>query len=325
MATPEAAPFPVRFMRRRLTHTAISGAVVLKAPVKGDLTQTLVLYALMCSNVAHLPYASPEALRVARGLDSLDEGLRRPVSVNALAASLRMPFETARRKLQALEAQGLCLRVPGGLITPASVAAGPEIGAALAELHRHLIAAATRLEAGGVDLDAFALQMAGAAPEAPAAGPAHPMIEARVVLDAMLRVMESWRAAFGGLSSGYALLAIVDANTDGLDDGDPCPPRYAYAHTPPPDALRRPVTPAMLAERLTVPVSTVRRWLAEFAAAGTVVEAAPGRFIVPAAVVDSGALAEIAQPVAIYGARMFADLHRLGRRFSALRPALARV
>jgi len=50
---------------------------------------------------------------------------RRPVSRSAIAQSLGIPFETCRRQIGLLLAQGLCAEVKGGLIVPARTLGDP--------------------------------------------------------------------------------------------------------------------------------------------------------------------------------------------------------
>jgi hypothetical protein len=45
---------------------------------------------------------------------------RRPVSVRAVAASMRLPYETARRNIHRLEKQGVCVVKAGGVLVPES-------------------------------------------------------------------------------------------------------------------------------------------------------------------------------------------------------------
>lgn len=45
---------------------------------------------------------------------------RRPISVHALAASMRLPYETARRSIRRMEAKGVCGSTDAGIIVPAT-------------------------------------------------------------------------------------------------------------------------------------------------------------------------------------------------------------
>ena len=50
---------------------------------------------------------------------------RRPVSVNAVAASLGLPFETVRRRVRRLCDEGVCTVGPEGVVVPASFLVSP--------------------------------------------------------------------------------------------------------------------------------------------------------------------------------------------------------
>ncbi len=57
----------------------------------------------------------PEARARYGGLDALaPDGERRPVSINAVAASLGLPFETVRRRIRRLAAEQVCVAVGRG-------------------------------------------------------------------------------------------------------------------------------------------------------------------------------------------------------------------
>lgn len=97
--------------------------------VGGQMLTGLVSLALTQANVAHLMADGRYA-----DLDDLPpDAERRPVSVLALAASLGLPYETTRRHVEALIRAGHCVRVKGGVITPAV--------ALDTELHRELLIA----------------------------------------------------------------------------------------------------------------------------------------------------------------------------------------
>lgn len=93
----------------------------------GDLHKALVFAAIVSANVQHIGHTS-EAGHHYGGLDNAppDEE-RRPVSTHALAQSLGLPYETTRRNVNKLIAEGVCARVPGqGLVIPASYLMSPQ-------------------------------------------------------------------------------------------------------------------------------------------------------------------------------------------------------
>ncbi|MFL9842434.1 ArsR family transcriptional regulator [Sphingomonas sp. ST-64] len=64
---------------------------------------------------------------------------RRPVSINALAASLDRPFETVRRHATALIDQGILTRSPGGLSVTMQTIADPRIAGLIDHVHDLLV------------------------------------------------------------------------------------------------------------------------------------------------------------------------------------------
>jgi hypothetical protein len=90
---------------------------------EGELMTGLVNLALVQANVAHLD-------RVSSGYDAVDrpppDEVRRPVSVLALSSSLGLPYETTRRHVAKMLANGQCVRRKGGVVVPAAVVDDPQ-------------------------------------------------------------------------------------------------------------------------------------------------------------------------------------------------------
>lgn len=77
--------------------------------VKGDPVRALVFVAAARACTQHLPTDHPVS-----STGYLDDELRRPVSVSAIARSLALPVETVRRHIIGLEKSGLLSRTRGG-------------------------------------------------------------------------------------------------------------------------------------------------------------------------------------------------------------------
>lgn len=92
--------------------------------VGGNVLTAVILLAIMQANVAHVDGVESADTLSRPGPPGDDE--RRPVSVSAVAAGLGVPYETVRRNVARLEKAGMCQRVPGGVIVPAQVVAGPD-------------------------------------------------------------------------------------------------------------------------------------------------------------------------------------------------------
>lgn len=113
----------------------------------GEFLTSLIYNAIWISNVHHIT-GSDDNLKFGE-LDNLPpDELRRPVTVNALASSLRLPYETARRYVGKLERSGDALRIEGkGVIVPRAAMLRPDqydviletyygVASHIAEFHR---------------------------------------------------------------------------------------------------------------------------------------------------------------------------------------------
>ena len=87
---------------------------------KEGLLDSLLAGAIIEANTHRL--AHDPALQMAYAYTDTPppDALRRPVSINALAASLRLPFETVRRHVRRLADLGICVATPQGVIVPDS-------------------------------------------------------------------------------------------------------------------------------------------------------------------------------------------------------------
>jgi hypothetical protein len=116
-----------RLVARILSQFFLRQWEIIAKMANGDLHKALVFAAIVSANVQHIGH-NTEAAHEYGGLDSAppDEE-RRPVSTHALAQSLGLPYETTRRNVNKLMAEGACVRVPGqGLVIPASYLMHPQ-------------------------------------------------------------------------------------------------------------------------------------------------------------------------------------------------------
>lgn len=238
---------------------------------RGDrpLIDGLLLVAVVQANVmqavrepelqrAHGPYEAP-----------LPDELRRPVSVSAIANSLRLPYETVRRRIGQLAREGLCVVTPAGVYVPQQALSSPAHMAGAFAAYERLRAFYYRLR----DLDVL--------PEFPAqAEPAEPDVLVRAILqlfaDYFLRTVDAVTQNVDDLVGGLVLLGIFRANTEHIPDteqGGEEPGQHV------PVSLRRPVSATALADRLRLPRETVRRHVARLLADGRC-ERAPGGLVI---------------------------------------------
>jgi DNA-binding Lrp family transcriptional regulator len=214
----------------------------------GDILDPMILAVILEANVAPINQDAELSRRYATLDAPPPDALRRPVSVNAVAASLRLPYETVRRRIAKLAATGACVAGPRGVIVPASAVQTPAYVAAATYRYERLKAFYRELMALGA-LEAGALQ----APDAPTY--AAPPIRAanRAVSEYLLRVIEAIMRRLGDPLTGLVLLEMARANAEHL------PAAASEIEAPMPDEARRPVSALELSRRLGLPPETVRR------------------------------------------------------------------
>lgn len=222
-----------------------------------DVIDALLLCAISQANVAQIT-RNPELQRRYATLDQPPpDELRRPVSISAIANSLRIPFETARRRVAALAELGVVITHPRGVTVPTAPLTSPfyRMGAmAHYELVRRLY---FRLRGIGLLED-----LAG--PDGDTFDPENPPVRlvVRLSSDYVLRLAEPINEYVGDLVTGLVLMAIIHANTEHLSDdegGEADAEWMASGFVP--DSHRRPARTAAIAERLGMANETVRRHL----------------------------------------------------------------
>jgi DNA-binding Lrp family transcriptional regulator len=218
-----------------------------------DLLQPLVLTAILDANQADLN----KDLRLQRlygaGGAALPDELRRPISINAVAQSLRLPFETVRRRAQRLAQAGLCVFTPAGVYVPHSAVTSPAYMAMQA-------ARVDRLARFKADL----IRVGVLPGEAPGSAAAWPGVRAadRALAQYVLRASDTVIALTGHVVTGAVLLGLCAVNTDHLADAELAALPLSF------DALAVPCAMTRVAEHLQMPSETVRRQLIALAAAG---------------------------------------------------------
>ena len=244
----------------------------------GDIRAGVLVQAINIANVGYTN-ARSEEIRRAAGADGIfPDSMRKPVSVARLAESARMPFESARRVVQQLIADGLCERVPGGVIVLRRTIERP------ANLR------AARANVGYVRKFMRDLNAAGLIARIPAclsdAAEGDGTWIARLVIrlssEYFLQALQLQADLCGDVRAGIVAQTIISANTAYLDARSGEGWRYAGIDEPPPDEARRPISVNRVAESLGLPYETVRRQVERFLQAGLCVRV-QGGVIVPAA------------------------------------------
>ena len=269
-----------------------------------DILDGLLLCAISQANVAQIT-RNPELQRLYATLDQPPpDELRRPVSISAIANSLRIPFETARRRISALIDLGVVVTHPRGVIIPTGPLNSPfyRMGAAAHyELVRKLY---FRLRGIGLLEDLPKLASAAYDPENP---PVRLVI--RLSSDYVLRLAEPIGEHIGDLVTGLVLMDIIHANTEHLPDtegGEADADWSAVGFVP--DDQRKPVRAAALAQRLGMANETIRRHLVRLMADDRCERNGDG-YIVPARVLAR-------EPFVRYMVDNQSHLHRLFAQLS---------
>ncbi len=232
------------------------------------------------------------------------DSMRRPVSVNALATSLGLPFETVRRRVKGLVDQGLCRAVEGGVIVPTAVVNSPQY-------FRDSFRGYERLRAFYYQLRDLGLLKGLPPPSVDLGADMVPLrTVARLSTDYALRVIETMMRALDDLLAGIILIEGVRGNIEHL----PHEVRGGEGASPEdfvPDKHRRPVSITAAAHRLGLPVETVRRHAAELLARGLCVRVTGG-LVVPAEALARPAMIAVTTENLANLHRMFAALAQLG-------------
>lgn len=215
-----------------------------------DLLDALIFTAALDANMAPVD-RDPDLQVIYGGVEvSAPDELRRPVSVNAVAQSLRLPFETVRRRFLRLSRAGLVVMTPHGVVAPRSAVTSAAYIAMQRARYDRARGFYRALKAAG------ALPPPEAIPQAspPAAGP---LVRAanRALSEYVLRACSDLLALTGDVLSSLVLLELGLANTRTLTTTE----LADWVRRP--EHVGRPVRIAALAAPLRVSGETIRRHL----------------------------------------------------------------
>jgi DNA-binding Lrp family transcriptional regulator len=272
-----------------------------------DVIDGLLLAAISQANV--VPITRDPVLQ--RAYASLDQAppdeIRRPVSINAIANSLRVPFETARRRITSLINSGVLQSTAKGVILPHAPLNSPFYRLAAERNYTLVKTLYFRLSAIGMLKDM-------ARPNGPPFDPDHPPVRLviRMSSDYLLRLVEPINEHIGDVVTGLVLMEVFHANTSHLPDtnGGSVGPHWS-ADSFVSDDDRRPVSAADVARSLGMPAETVRRRLAKLVATNRCERDETG-YWVSSQVLAQGALVEFALANQGYLNRFFASLAEYG-------------
>ena len=306
---------PTRVIIRVMTEFMLDAVKANAAPHDGDLLQTVLFSTVRSAGLNHLAHGA-EARHIFETLDQLTNDNLRPVSINAVAQSFALPYETARGAVSRLAQGGYCLKVTGGIITPVEALVRPEIIRAEHAVTALLGEAIGRLGALGLAFDQIA-QMGGmeaslAASSAPGPPPARQL--SWIATDFLIRTVESLVLILGDFTASLVFAGVMAANAKTITDDPHLAWAYPGAATPPPDALRRPVSVRGLAETIGMPFETVRRHVNRLTGQGDLARLDDG-VMVPVAVMQSERFLKNGAVAILRFARLIADLKRAGYVF----------
>lgn len=130
----------IRAAIRLASNYLLRNVEVMSEAAEGDLMAGLIFSAIVQANVR--PISNDPKLGKTYGqMDAIPpDELRSPISVNALAESLRIPYETTRRHVNKLIKLGFCVKVGArGVIVPAAVIASPTLVKGGLQQYSHLM------------------------------------------------------------------------------------------------------------------------------------------------------------------------------------------
>jgi len=298
--SPAVERLAAEFILGFLTHNAaLSG---------GDFLDGTLRIAILDANIAHLR----ADLEIGRRYAEFDHGppdeLRRAVSINALAGSLALPFETTRRRVHALADRGMVTLTPDGVILTLAQLSGEDMRSfaqwiydALVRLHHDLVALAPDFAATRPQTP-----MDGAEAKAP---PLRAV--ARATMGYVLRYLESARPVAGDLISAIVFLALAVGSVEHITHAQDASDAFSRPGVMVPDTDRRRLTVKAVADRLGLPFETVRRRVNSLVAQGLCTRDRQGLYI-PASVLMSPVIVAHRAADAANLHRLFATVVRLG-------------
>lgn len=287
-------------MRTAVIHIRLHG---------GDVMRSFVFRTILSTNLSHLSPVALEAELTSPAPD--EEGVRRPVSANAIAHSLQLPYETTRGRVVDLAEAGWCQRTSAGLLVPGSVTALPEHRTAVREIHDAFLDSIRTL--GQLDFDFRSLiEQTGLPPLEGRAltGPPSPAFVVHLLMDLQLRHLETLTPMFGDVTRAFVWAGVLQANMRRLLVEREAAWAYAGPETPPPDSLRIPVSVRAVANELGMPYETTRRHVAALQDEGRLAKAGRG-VLVPAAALGDEALGKGNQTLMLRFVRLIGELARL--------------
>jgi hypothetical protein len=247
--------------------------------------EAVLLMAVNQANIAPLTRDPVARSRYGALENAAPDEERRPVSIRAVAASMQLPYETARRNIRRLEAKNACVIRDVGVVVPTAFMISAAYMEAAQQGYERLHGLYRMLRARGL-LEPLP--------------PAHyqesePAIRGavRLMSDYLLRSAEAVGGRTGDLTATLVLLPLLAAAV-GAEGAPPSP-----------------LSAGALARRTQLPAETVRRHVLALVAAGTCING-PGGFALAEGTLDAAAWRGLLRENAIAVQRLFAGLAERG-------------
>ena len=247
--------------------------------------EAVLLMAINQANIAPLTRDPAARSRYGALENAAPDEERRPVSVRAVAASMQLPYETARRNIRRLEAQGACVSAEAGVVVPTAFMTSQAYMEAARIGHDRTHSLYRTLAARGLlePLPAANYQES----EPPIRG------AVRLMSDYLLRSAEAIGARSGDLTAALVLLPLLAAAA-GSEGAEPAP-----------------LSAGALARRTRAPAETVRRHVLALVEAGTCVSGPGGLELAPG-LLEAPSWRGLLRENAIAVQRLFAGLAERG-------------
>jgi DNA-binding Lrp family transcriptional regulator len=275
-ASARGAPADDPIVRLRLASRLAVAFVLDAIAIARDgrhVLDTLLTSAIIQANVQEITRRADLQVTYAEIEEPPPDELRRPVTMNALASSLELPFETVRRRVQRLVAEGMVRHVEGGVIVPTAVLDQPKY-------YESGFRGYERLRAFYYQLSDLGLLRDLPPPSADLAGGIVPVrAVARLAGAYVLRVIEAL-GSIGDLIDGLIVLEVFRSNIEHVSSDLRGGEGFEHADMLP-DSERRPIPVLALAGRLGIPHETARRHVMQLIERDIVVRVRGG-LIVPA-------------------------------------------
>lgn len=254
-----------------------------------DPLEALLILAINQANIVPLT-RDPDARARYGQLDApAPDDERRPVSINAIAGSLGLPFETARRRIRRLAGAGACAVSRDGVVVPGAFLASPPYLQSVLAAHDRLRRFYLELKTSGlVDrLPPPAYSLEGSVPVRAAA---------RLLADYILRTSEGLMREAGNVISLMVFVALLETALR-RRAGDP--------------EAQRPQSLSALAATLRLAPETVRRHVTQLLALRRCVRT-PAGVTLPPDILDSPGVTQLFADNAVNVQRLLAGLAERG-------------